>query len=41
MINAQLFTPLVNAAPNDAQIMGPDNGLLRADIDRIISQLSC
>ena len=39
MINARLFRALVNAGPNNAQIIGADNGRLRADIDRIISQL--
>ena len=39
MINARLFRALVNASPNNAQIIGADNGRLRADIDRIISQL--
>ena len=39
MINARLFRALVNAGPNNAQIIGADNGRLCADIDRIISQL--
>ena len=39
MINAQLFRALVNAGPNNAQIIGVDNGRPRADIDHIITQL--
>ena len=39
MINAQLFRALVNAGPNNAQIIGADNGGPRADIDHIITQL--
>ena len=39
MINAQLFRALVNAGPNNAQIIGADNGRPRADIDHIITQL--
>ena len=39
MINGQLFKALVNAGPNNAQIIGADNGGPRADIDHIITQL--
>ena len=39
MINAQLFRALVNAGPNNAPIIGADNGRPRANIDHIITQL--
>ena len=39
MTNAQLFRALLNAASNNAQIIGADNGRPRANIDHIITQL--